>query len=98
MADMTSFAPAQAPAPILIVEGNYLMLDEPPWRALASYFDLSIALDVDAQELEARLVQRWLTYGLDLNAARARAVSNDMPNARRVLAHSRPADFVVSAR
>ena len=80
---------------IRIVEGNYLLLDEPGWHDLARHFDLTVFLDVPDAELERRLVERWLTHGHDEQAARARALSNDIPNARRVVARSRAADFIL---
>ena len=46
-------------------------------------------------ELERRLVRRWLDHGLDAEAARARALGNDIPNARRVVAKSRPGMLVI---
>ncbi|MDZ4094215.1 MAG: nucleoside/nucleotide kinase family protein [Paracoccaceae bacterium] len=79
----------------LIVEGNYLLLDEAPWPALAPFFDLTVCIDVPEAELERRLIRRWLDHGLAPDAARARALSNDIPNARRVLARSRPAQIVL---
>ncbi len=42
---------------IILVEGNYLLLDEPGWRDLRMQFDLAIYLDVPAGELERRLVR-----------------------------------------
>ncbi|MDC0948811.1 nucleoside triphosphate hydrolase [Gammaproteobacteria bacterium] len=79
----------------VIVEGNYLLLDESPWSGLHGLFDTSVSLDVALEVLEQRLVQRWLDHGLDGDAARRRAEHNDLPNARRVLSHSRTADFVL---
>lgn len=70
---------------IVVVEGNYLMLDEDPWAALAPLFDLEIFLDTPPPLLEKRLIQRWLDHGHDSEAARNRAQSNDIPNAERVL-------------
>ncbi len=69
---------------IVVVEGNYLCLDEDPWRALAPLWDFSVFLDVPMPELERRLVARWLRYGFDPQAAMAKARGNDIPNARRV--------------
>ena len=58
-------------ARIVLVEGNYLLLDEEPWSAMAPLFDMSIYLDVPAGELEAfrisKSVPLWgseLTEGL----------------------------------
>lgn len=80
---------------ILIVEGNYLLLAEAPWSTLAGRFDLTCRLEADFEELERRLVQRWLGHGYELGEARARALSNDLPNARRVLANAQEPDLVV---
>lgn len=82
---------------ILIVEGNYLLLDDKPWNNLARFFDVTVAIEVTIEELEARLTQRWLKQGHDSAAARKRVLSNDLPNAKLVLSHSRPADFIVAA-
>lgn len=82
-------------ARILLVEGNYLLLDEEPWGGLATLFDMSIYLDVPADELERRLVKRWLDHGLAQDEALAKARSNDIPNALRVAGHRRKADIVL---
>lgn len=79
---------------VMLVEGNYLLLDEEPWRTLAPLFDLSVAIHADADELRRRLVDRWLAHGLAPETARQRAESNDMANVRRVAARSRPPDIV----
>ncbi len=80
---------------ILLVEGNYLLLDQPVWRDLRQYFDLSIFLDVPFATLEQRLIQRWLDHGADAEAAKKRALSNDIPNAQTVTQQSFPADFIL---
>ena len=79
-------------AQVIVVEGNYLLLDEPGWRDLAGFWDQAVFLDVPIDELERRLIERWLSYGLTQEEARARAMSNDIPNARRVVEHCVPAD------
>jgi pantothenate kinase len=80
---------------ILIVEGNYLLLNEAPWPDLAPLFDLTIWIDVPEAELDCRLMARWAHYGKTPDEARAWIDSNDMPNIRRVVAGSRPADLVI---
>ncbi len=73
---------------VIIVEGNYLLLPRPGWKSLAPLFHLSVMLDVPLQTLESRLIQRWVDHGLSPEAARERALSNDIPNARLVLEES----------
>jgi len=80
---------------ILLVEGNYLLLNQQPWTRLAPYFDMTIFLDVPLAELERRLIQRWLDHGHTPDAARERALSNDIPNAKLVVSSSRDANYVV---
>jgi fructokinase len=85
-------APGQ---PIVIAEGNYLLLDEDPWKQAGQLFDLTVFLSVQQAVLEERLIRRWLDHGLDPDAARQRALGNDIPNALYVNAKSRPADIIV---
>ncbi len=85
-----------ASCPIIVMEGNYLLLRQQPWLHLRDYFDLSVRLDVDTEHLDKRLVQRWLENGLSEEAAQARVMSNDIPNALLVTANSAPADMTLS--
>jgi pantothenate kinase len=80
---------------VVIVEGNYLLLDAEPWHETARLFDMTVFLSVPREILEQRLVRRWLDHGLAQGAAHTRALSNDIPNALLVMERSRPADFVL---
>ena len=80
---------------IVVVEGNYLLLDADPWQQTARLFDFTVFLSVPREILEQRLVRRWLDHGLAPDAARTRALSNDIPNALLVMERSRPADLVL---
>jgi len=82
----------------VLVEGNYLLLDEEPWSGLAGLFDLTVFIDVPRTELRRRLMERWHHHGKTDEQARAWIDGNDMPNIERVLARSRRADLVVSHR
>jgi pantothenate kinase len=79
----------------LVVEGNYLLVEEPPWTGLAAYFDLTGFIDVPEAELVRRLRERWAHFGKSPEEAQAWIDSNDMPNIRRVTRGSRGADVVV---
>jgi pantothenate kinase len=76
----------------LLVEGNYLMLDEAPWRRIAGLFDLSIKLTLSEHTLQERLVNRWRAQGLDADDALQKARDNDIPNGVRVLRGSLQTD------
>lgn len=80
---------------LLVVEGNYLLLNEAPWPEAAPLFDLTVWIDVPEAELDRRLLARWAHYGKTPEQARAWIDGNDMPNIRRVTQNSRMADVVV---
>ena len=77
--------------PVIVVEGNYLLLETPPWKNLQQYFDHSIFCHAPLAELERRLIARWINHGYDTKTARQRAEANDMVNVRLVLEQSRTA-------
>lgn len=83
---------------IVVVEGNYLCLDEEPWRRLGPLWDLSVYLDVPIDELKKRLVARWLAHGFGEQAAVEKAGSNDLPNAVRTSEAVIPVDLVMSSK
>lgn len=80
---------------IILIEGSYLLLDHQPWSALEQLWDLTIMLDVPMATLEQRLIDRWLAHDHTPDQAKARALANDIPNARYVVANSRPALITV---
>ncbi|GGH12800.1 nucleoside triphosphate hydrolase [Alsobacter metallidurans] len=73
---------------VVVAEGNYLLLDRPPWAALRPLFDVAILLDVPEPVLRMRLEERWRGYGLDDDAVRRKIDGNDLPNARAVMRES----------
>ncbi|WP_108815810.1 nucleoside/nucleotide kinase family protein [Loktanella sp. Alg231-35] len=85
-----------ASARFVIVEGNYLMFDEAPWRDLAPLWDVTVRLDVPMPELRARLIQRWLSLNYTRAVATQRAEGNDIPNAQRVIDKALPCDFTLN--
>lgn len=78
--------------PIIVVEGNYLLLETGPWSCVKNLFDHSVFIDAPLETLEERLVQRWWDNGYDNEGACKRAQSNDIPNANLVVLHSVKAD------
>ena len=80
---------------IVLVEGNYLLLNQSPWDSLAGLFDMTVRLVVDHETLAARLITRWIDHGLSPENARDRALGNDMVNVRYVDAHSFDPDYVI---
>ncbi len=85
-----------ASARLIVVEGNYLLLDDPAWAPLRRYFDVTVMLDVPREALVDRLAGRWRGYGMDEAAVRAKLEGNDLVNVDLVLSRSVPADFIVA--
>lgn len=81
---------------IIIIEGNYLFLDEDPWRALHPLFDLTVFLSPELSIIKSRLIQRWLEHGYSQHDAEIKAQSNDLPNAELVLAKSLQTDLFLN--
>ena len=81
---------------IVIVEGNYLLLDIDPWCGLSHYFDHTVFIETPVDILRERLVKRWLTHGHNADEALARANSNDIPNAVLTVENRLAADQVIS--
>ena len=80
---------------VLIVEGNYLLIEEEPWTKLKNTWDQTIFINPGIDTLEQRLLNRWLRYGLDTQDAKKRTLSNDLPNARYVLEKSSDSDIQI---
>ncbi|VVP17541.1 Pantothenate kinase [Pseudomonas fluorescens] len=80
----------------LIVEGNYLLLNLAPWSSLRDCFDATIMLQVDRKTLEARLLDRWRSFGFDESACYEKVRRNDLPNAEFVMSASNIADFTLT--
>lgn len=82
-------------SPVVLLEGNYLLLEETPWNTLKQYCDLSIFLSVKEEEVRTRLIQRKLMGGLLPHEAVAFCEQSDLVNVRRVLGHRMPADITI---
>ena len=82
-------------AKFIVVEGNYLLLKTAGWKRLKKLFDYTVFLNVPIAELERRLIARWLGFGFDEASAKAKALGNDIPNAKLVIEKSAKADVVV---
>ncbi len=77
---------------VLIVEGNYLLLDSPVWRTLHNFADETVFLSADERMLHERLVGRKVAGGMDAAAAEAWYEASDGRNVRLVLASRVSAD------
>jgi len=88
-------AVAVIPHGVLLVEGNFLLLNEPGWRDLRDSADRSIFIEC-GRELTANTVfQRFVEGGRDPADARRHLEEVDIPNWRRVMAGRPAADIVI---
>lgn len=78
-------------ARLIIVEGNYLLLDDKRWQPLTALFDKTVFIDVPEPVLRQRLEQRWAHFSPQSRADKLEG--NDLPNMRLVLSQSVAADF-----
>ena len=79
---------------LVVVEGNYLLLEEDPWERLPALLDEIWYLDVPLDVIEPRLMERQ-RMGRDEAQAAAKVASTDLPNARLVSATKQRADVIV---
>jgi len=83
-----------ADAELVIVEGNYLLVDEPPWDAVAPRLDATYYLDTpEPVRIERLLVRHRRTYGVTGAAEWIERV--DRPNSAIVEATRSRADMLV---
>ena len=78
---------------VVITEGNYLLLDDDRWRRVRDRLDFSVFLDVPAEELRRRLMDRWLGHGYPPAEAKEKTEANDLVNARLVASTSAEPDL-----
>ncbi|MDY3035931.1 MAG: nucleoside/nucleotide kinase family protein [Absicoccus sp.] len=78
---------------IIIIEGNYLLLDQKPWNKLYSLCDTSMLLQEDANILKQRLIQRKIQGGLGKAEAIKFYEKSDKYNIEVVSHHSFRADM-----
>lgn len=82
--------------PLVITEGNYLLLEEHGWHAVAAHLDESWYVDVDDEVRRERLIARRLGHGHPQDEAVAWVLDVDEPNARLVDATRHRADRIVT--
>ena len=80
-------------APIVLLEGNYLLLDEDGWRELRRYSDFTVSLRAEEDMLRTRLIDRRIKTGVSADAATRFVDFSDMPNVRLCLEKTLPADL-----
>ncbi len=82
---------------IILLEGNYLLLDEDGWRELKAYADYTIKITADAEMLRERLIARKAASGTAYDQAVRFVESSDLYNARLCLSRSMDGDMTLRA-
>ncbi|KAF5641646.1 panthothenate kinase uridine kinase-related [Fusarium sp. NRRL 52700] len=74
---------------IVIIEGNYVLLDQDPWSCISTLVDDKWFVDVPVDIARERLASRHLRAGIEttLDAAIKRADENDIPNGEYIRSH-----------
>ena len=80
---------------IVLLEGNYLLLDRPGWRELAGYADYTVRILAEEQDVRERLIVRKAASGMPRAEAEAFVEGSDVANVRECLAHSLEADLTL---
>lgn len=87
--------PVFAQTPLVISEGNYLLLDDGEWQPVNRLFDEIWYLNVDRNLRLSRLTERHMRFGRTREQAIAWIDSNDEPNARVIEASAHRAHLQV---
>jgi pantothenate kinase len=80
---------------VVIVEGNYLLMDEPGWRDMGWVWNIRVFMNMSLDKAREDVIARHVRGGRSVEDAQAHYEVNDLPNARRVLAKMFRPDFVV---
>ena len=81
---------------IVLLEGNYLLLEEDGWRELKKMADYSIFISADEDLLRERLIDRKIKSGNTREVAEKFVDYSDMANVRLCLNKSSSANLVLS--
>jgi pantothenate kinase len=85
--------PVRADVPLVITEGNYLLLDESPWSSVHGLLDEAWYVEVDGAQRKAQLLERHMRFGRSRDDALDWIENTDEPNARLIAATAGRADF-----
>lgn len=87
--------PVPAGLPLVVTEGNYLLLDTPPWSAVRGLLDEVWFLAPNERTRREWLVTRHRRYGCNDQQAAERAAGSDENNARLIALTAARADLIL---
>lgn len=80
---------------IILIEGNYLLLNDEPWNKLKDYADYTIFITGEPIDLENRLINRKMQSGSSFETALKHYHETDKPNLLLVNQNHLPADLTL---
>ena len=80
---------------LVVVEGNYLLLDRPGWRDVSRLLDLRVFLDVPWPVCRQRLIPRHIDAGKTPDEAQEWVDRSDAANCELLTTHRVPTDIVI---
>ncbi|XP_059433670.1 putative uridine kinase C227.14 [Corylus avellana] len=82
---------------VIIVEGNYILLEDGVWKEISSVFDEKWFIEVDIDTSMQRVLNRHISTGKPPNVAKWRINYNDRPNAELINKSKKNADLVIKS-
>ena len=80
---------------VIIVEGNYVLLNSYPWSELHKFFNTTVMINCEKKILENRLIERWKNFNLPKKEIDEKVYKNDLPNGVNVLKNSIGAEYIL---
>ena len=87
--------PVDPSVPLIVTEGNYLLLDQPPWPEIRALLDETWFVEIDDEIRVSRLIRRHIEFGKSPEQAAEWVERLDEGNARLVAATRGRADLIV---
>jgi pantothenate kinase len=87
--------PVEPAVPLVVTEGNYLLVETGPWGQIRELLDEAWYLELDETVRLARLTARHIAYGRSPEVAAGRARGTDQRNAELIGTTRHRADLVV---
>ena len=94
-AALAGVVPVPSSVPMIITEGNYLLVDDPIWGQVRGLLDATWYLDPGEDVRLRRLIDRHMRYGRSLHEAEERSHGSDQRNAEVIAATRQRADRIV---
>nr|XP_043609806.1 putative uridine kinase C227.14 [Erigeron canadensis] len=82
---------------VVIVEGNYILLEEGTWKDISTMLDEKWFVDVNIDVAMERVLKRHISTGKTPEIAKQRIEYNDRPNAELIYKSKKNADLIIKS-